>query len=96
MSCRAGLSIGQENMMKELVKAKDELSRSNEDHENNARKDHQRMQELHARIMELDETKKQHIAEIQTLKEKIVLKTVDNNCVLTRTPNTYEIERTRA
>ncbi|EQC26211.1 hypothetical protein SDRG_15947 [Saprolegnia diclina VS20] len=71
----AGLSIGQENMMKELVKAKDELSRSNEDHENNARKDHQRMQELHARIMELDETKKQHIAEIQTLKEKIVLKT---------------------
>ncbi|KAF0691331.1 Aste57867_17419 [Aphanomyces stellatus] len=70
----AGLSIGQENAMKELVKVKEELSRNNEEHENNAAKDHGRIQELHAKISEMEEGKRQQLLEVQSLKDKLQMK----------------------
>jgi len=72
----AGLSIGQENMMKELVKSKEELSRANEELESNAKKDHQRMQELHTKIADLEDKQVTQKTEVQILKDKLQMKVV--------------------
>ncbi|RHY33878.1 hypothetical protein DYB34_010677 [Aphanomyces astaci] len=73
----AGLSVGQENAMKELVKVKEELSRNNDEHETNSRKDHARMQELHAKIAEMEEGKRVQALEVQALKDKLQLKATE-------------------
>ncbi|ETW07089.1 hypothetical protein H310_03159 [Aphanomyces invadans] len=70
----AGLSVGQENAMKELVRVKEELSRNNDEHETNARKDHARIQELHVKIAEMEEGKRVQALEVQALKDKLQLK----------------------
>ena len=70
----AGLSIGQENMMKELLKARDDLSKANEDHEKNTRADRERIQQLHFRINELEATTKQQKTDATELKQLLAMK----------------------
>lgn len=72
----AGLSVGQENMLKEVMRAKEELARANEEHEANAKKDHERMQELHKRLAEMDIASGVQKTEIQTLKDTLAMKAV--------------------
>lgn len=72
----AGLSVGQENMLKEVMRAKEELARVNEEHEANAKKDHERMQELHKRLAEMDIAAGVQKTEIQTLKDTLAMKAV--------------------
>lgn len=72
----AGLSVGQENMLKEVMRAKEELARANEEHEANAKKDHERMQELHKRLAEMEIASGVQKTEIQTLKDTLAMKAV--------------------
>ncbi|KAJ0411692.1 hypothetical protein ATCC90586_002076 [Pythium insidiosum] len=73
----AGLSVGQENMLKEVMRAKEELARANEEHESNAKKDHERIQELHKRIAELEAGAAQHKSEQQALKDQLALRAAE-------------------
>lgn len=72
----AGLSVGQENMLKEVMRAKEELARSNEEHEANAKKDHDRIQELHKRLGEMEQAAITQKNDIQTLKDQLAMKAV--------------------
>ncbi|KAG6613681.1 Cilia- and flagella-associated protein 58 [Phytophthora cinnamomi] len=72
-----GLSAGQESMLKEVMRAKEELMRANEEHEINAKKDHERMQELHRRLSEMDTLTASQKSDIQTLKDQLAMKAAE-------------------
>jgi chromosome segregation ATPase len=73
----SGLSAGQESMLKEVMRAKEELMRANEEHEINAKKDHERIQELHRRLGELDALAASQKSDIQTLKDQLAMKAAE-------------------
>ncbi|RLN50001.1 hypothetical protein BBJ29_002772 [Phytophthora kernoviae] len=72
-----GLSAGQESMLKEVVRAKEELMRANEEHELNAKKDHERIQELHRRLSDMDSLTTIQKSDIQTLKDQLSMKAAE-------------------
>lgn len=72
----AGLSVGQENMLKEVMRAKEELARANDEHEANAKKDHDRLQELHKRLGDMEQAAVAQKTEIQNLKDQLAMKAV--------------------
>jgi chromosome segregation ATPase len=70
----AGLNVGQENMVKELLKVRDELTRTNEDHEAKGKQDGVRINELHQRIEEMQLQYDEVVAEAQSLKDSMAAK----------------------
>ncbi|KAF1792309.1 hypothetical protein GQ600_27877 [Phytophthora cactorum] len=72
-----GLSAGQESMLKEVMRAKEELMRANEEHEANAKKDHERIQELHRRLADMDTLTATQKSDIQTLKDQLSMKAAE-------------------
>uniref|UniRef100_K3WJT3 Cilia- and flagella-associated protein 58 central coiled coil domain-containing protein n=1 Tax=Globisporangium ultimum (strain ATCC 200006 / CBS 805.95 / DAOM BR144) TaxID=431595 RepID=K3WJT3_GLOUD len=80
----AGLSVGQENMLKEVMRAKEELARSNEEHEANAKKDHDRIQELHKRLNDMEQNANTQKNEIQALKDQLAMKAAEQERELRR------------
>lgn len=80
----AGLSVGQENMLKEVMRAKEELLRANEEHEANARKDHDRIQELHKRVNDAEAAAATQRAEIQALRDQLAVKSAEQERELRR------------
>ncbi|KUF98452.1 uncharacterized protein AM588_10011523 [Phytophthora nicotianae] len=72
-----GLSAGQESMLKEVMRAKEELMRANEEHEANAKKDHERIQELHRRLADMDTLTATQKSDIQTLKDQLAMKAAE-------------------
>eukprot|EP00644_Phytophthora_capsici_P004290 jgi/Phyca11/533787/estExt2_fgenesh1_pg.C_PHYCAscaffold_170108 len=73
----SGLSAGQESLLKEAMRAKEELMRANEEHEFNARKDHERIQELHRRLGDMDNLTATQKSDIQTLKDQLSMKAAE-------------------
>jgi chromosome segregation ATPase len=73
----AGLSVGQENMLKEVMRAKEELARVNDEHEANAKKDHERLQELHKRVGDMEQAAAQHKSDVQALKDQLAMKAAE-------------------
>lgn len=72
-----GLSVGQENMLKESMRAKEELMRANEEHEVNAKKDHERIQELHRRVGDMEALTISQKSSIQTFKDQLAMKAAE-------------------
>lgn len=75
----AGISVGQETMMKEVVKARDDLLRANEENETNARLDRERIQQLHHRITELESQGQKYKRDIHEYKEQMAVRKADQD-----------------
>lgn len=80
----AGLSVGQEALLKEAMRAKEELARTNEEHEANARKDLERLQELHKRCADLEAAGAARQAEAQGLRDQLAVKAAEQERELRR------------
>jgi len=69
----AGLNAGNETMMKELLKSKEELQIQNDEYENQIKINQERNTQLHQHISELELNITNYKKEINELKENIIL-----------------------
>ncbi|CEG39346.1 uncharacterized protein PHALS_09599 [Plasmopara halstedii] len=74
-----GLNAGQESMLKENMRAKEELMRANEEYESNAQKDHERIQELHRRLRDMEAQTITQKSDIQALKDQLAMKAAEQD-----------------
>ena len=73
----AGMSAGQDTMVKELIKVRDELTRTNEEQEAKAKLDAARIQEMHAKIAEMRESSATGDEAQQALRDQLASKAAE-------------------
>lgn len=75
----AGLNSGKENLLKEAIRAKEEISQLNEEFKVNAKKDQNKMQDLMKVISDNEAAAIGHKQELQNLQDQLAIKIVSSS-----------------